>query len=164
MIDERIDIGIRIGPAIKDERFIARSIGKFSFAIVATPELLTQYGKPTSIDDLNNKPLVALADVKTEKLWFWPFINKIKFTPIAPKLICDDAQTELNAVLNHVGIGRIPKCLAQPYIDSGELISVLDELTVEGPWDVFIYRPQRGPVPHRIRVLFDFFNKALNFH
>ena len=163
VIDERIDIGIRIGPGITDDRFIARSIGTFSFAIVATPQLLAKEGIPVSISDLNNKPLVALANAKTEKLWTWAFANNTKFIPLTPVLICDDSQCELDAVLNHAGFGRIPKCLAQPYLDSGELVSVLNEHTAEAPWDVFIYRPQKGPVPHRIRLVFDFLVKALHF-
>ncbi len=161
VIEERIDLGVRIGATIKDDRFIARSLGKFSFLIVATPELLAKCGEPKSIEQLNDKPTVALSNASNDKLWQWSFANNVKFTPEAPELMCDDAQSELDAVLNHVGIGRIPKCLAQPYLDSGELIEVLGHESAEGPWDVFIYRPQRGPVPHRVRLVYDFLVSSL---
>ncbi len=163
VIEERIDLGIRIGPTIKDDRFIARSIGKFSFVIVATPDLLGRWGKPQSVQDLNEKPTVALAESTKDNLWIWSFANDVKFTPDFPELVCDDSQSELDAVLNHIGIGRIPLCLAQPYLDSGELVEVLSHESVEGTWDVFIYRPQRGPVPRRVRLVYDYFASNLEF-
>ncbi|MEC7691947.1 MAG: LysR family transcriptional regulator, partial [Pseudomonadota bacterium] len=35
-----------------------------------------------------------------------------------------------------------------------KLVRVLEEVEPV-PWDLYIYRPQRGPVPQRIRLVFD---------
>jgi DNA-binding transcriptional LysR family regulator len=37
---------------------------------------------------------------------------------------------------------------------SGRLVTVLDAFAPPA-WDLFVYRPQRGPVPPRIRRVFD---------
>jgi DNA-binding transcriptional LysR family regulator len=44
--------------------------------------------------------------------------------------------------------------LALPLLRAGKVISVLDDVAPE-PWPVYVYRPQRGPVPARIRLVFD---------
>ena len=41
-----------------------------------------------------------------------------------------------------------------PYIREGRLVQVLKEHTPP-PWDLYIYRPQRRPLPARIRVVYD---------
>jgi DNA-binding transcriptional LysR family regulator len=44
--------------------------------------------------------------------------------------------------------------LAQDLLRQEKLVRVLEEVEPV-PWDLYIYRPQRGPVPPRIRLVFD---------
>lgn len=161
VVNEQIDIGIRVDPAIKDNRFITRSIGKFSFVIVATPDVIHEWGNPETLEQLEKMPLVALSNASTNKLWPWSFSNKLKYIPSTPILTCDDAESELQAVLAGVGFGRLPSSLVKSYVQQVQLIEVLTDFKIEGPWDVFIYRPQRGPVPHRVKVVFDYLVASL---
>jgi len=48
----------------------------------------------------------------------------------------------------------MPRYLARPYIAEGKLLTVLDDIAPTS-WPVCVYRPQRGPVPARVRVVFD---------
>ena len=41
-----------------------------------------------------------------------------------------------------------------PAIERGELVCLLPELA-PSPWELFIYRPQRGPVAPRVRLVYD---------
>mgnify|MGYP002718360082 CR=1 FL=1 len=68
---------------------------------------------------------------------------------------CVDAKDpELEAVLAGLAYGQLPAYLAQPYLESGRLQAVLTEQAPD-PWQLFIYRPQQGPVPPRVRLVFD---------
>ncbi|NCU19976.1 hypothetical protein EOM89_04385 [Candidatus Falkowbacteria bacterium] len=58
------------------------------------------------------------------------------------------------AVLAGLAYGQLPAYLAQPYLQSGHLQAVLTEQAPD-PWQLFIYRPQQGPVPPRVRLVFD---------
>jgi DNA-binding transcriptional LysR family regulator len=51
--------------------------------------------------------------------------------------------------------------MALPHIQSGRLVPVLEECQPD-PWDLYVYRPQRGPVPARIRLVFDHIVEALS--
>jgi DNA-binding transcriptional LysR family regulator len=153
VVDERIDIGVRIG-FLRDSRFVARSVAKISFIVVGTPELAAAKGKPATPQDLSNVPTTALTDPNTGRIWPWYFTGSQQITPAAPALTTDDPEVECDALLAGIGYGQIPSYLAAPHIGSGRLITVLDEYRPD-PWDLYVYRPQRGPVPARIRLVFD---------
>jgi DNA-binding transcriptional LysR family regulator len=51
--------------------------------------------------------------------------------------------------------------MAGPHLHTGRLISVLDDYQ-PAPWDLYVYRPQRGPVPARIRLVYDHIVEALS--
>lgn len=153
VVDEKIDIGIRIGP-IKDNRFVARKIAQIKFHIVATPALIAHWGAPQKIADLNTRPTTAMLDSNTGKLWPWLFAGGLHSSPLEPTFICDDTEVECDAVLAGLAFGQIPDILAAPHIAAGALQPVLEHLA-PAPWDIYIYRPQQGPVPARIRLVFD---------
>jgi DNA-binding transcriptional LysR family regulator len=160
VVDDKIDIGVRIGP-LRDNGFIARSVAKISFAVVGTPELLAAKGRPTTPQDLANLPTTVLVDPNTGRPWPWYFAGHQPITPAAPALVTDDPEAECDAVLAGIGYGQIPSYLTQSHIRSGRLITVLDQYSPD-PWDLYVYRPQRGPVPARIRLVFDHLVEALS--
>jgi DNA-binding transcriptional LysR family regulator len=57
------------------------------------------------------------------------------------------------------GSSRAGSVAAEPAC--GCLVTVLDDFAPPA-WDVFVYRPQRGPVPPRIRRVFDAIVEALS--
>jgi len=153
VVDKKIDIGVRIGQ-LRDSGFVARSVAKISFHIVGTPELVAARGKPKTPQDLSKLPTTALMDGNTGRIWPWYFAENHLLTPTASTFVTDDPEVECNAVLAGVGYGQLSSHQAEPYIRSGQLVTVLDEYQPE-PWDLYVYRPQRGPVPARIRLVFD---------
>jgi Transcriptional regulator len=154
VIDERIDIGIRFG-FLPDNRYVARELARIHFYPVGTPELIKRVGMPESIADLDHYPLTALFDHKTGRYWPWVFTENRRFTPSKPRFIADDLEAEFQAILAGVGFGHMPGFLALPWLKSGKLIQILNGET-SPVWRLYLYRPQRGPVPLRIRALFDY--------
>jgi DNA-binding transcriptional LysR family regulator len=153
VVDEQIDIGVRIG-FLRDNRFVARPVGKVSFAIVASPELIAKKGRPANLSALHELPTTALVDRSTGRAWPWYFSGNKQVVPAAPAFLTDDPDTERDAVLAGIAYGQLPDYLIAPYLRSGELVAVLDKYAPK-PWEVYVYRPQRGPVPARIRLVFD---------
>lgn len=153
VIKEQIDIGVRVG-FLRDSSFVARATAKMRFFIVATPALIARLGTPQSIEALLAMPSVALRNQADGKCWPWYFHDSQQYKHLHPAFITDDAETELAIALQGGGFAQIADCLAAPYLASGELVSVLTDV-VPAPWDIYVYRPQRGPVPARIRLVFD---------
>jgi DNA-binding transcriptional LysR family regulator len=153
VVEQQIDIGVRVG-FLRDSSFVARATSKISFFVVASPELIARVGNPASTKALLELPAIALVDKSSGKPWPWYFSDDQQFVPRTTAFITDDAETELNLVLNGIGFGQIADFLTIPHIRAGRLVRVLEEHTPP-PWDLYVYRPQRGPVPARIRIVYD---------
>lgn len=153
VIDEKIDVGIRVG-FMRDSRFVARVASRMPFHIVATPALIERHGAPTSLQELAGCPLTAAIDPATGRPWPWFLADGQQWNPRQPAFTANDTRTEFNAVLAGVGFGQIAGFYAVPHLRRGTLRAVLPELA-PAPWNVNLYRPQRGPVAARVRVVFD---------
>lgn len=160
VVEQQIDIGIRVG-FLRDSNFVARATAKIAFLAVASPALISRVGVPANVQALLDLPTVALVDNSTGRRWPWYFSTGQQFVPRATAFVTDDPETELNLVLNGVGFGQIADCLVAPHLCSGKLVQVLPEHTPPS-WDLYVYRPQRRPLPARIRIVYDRIAEALS--
>lgn len=160
VVTDQMDIGVRIG-FFGDNRNVARRAREIKFYIVGTPEFISKYGVPYQVNDLCKMPHIGLIDQNTGRIWPWSFANEPDCLPNAPAFITDDPEAELEAVLAGIGYGQLPDFLCAKHIRTGKLVSVLSDQS-PAPWGVYVYRPQRGPVAERVRLVFDHLVKTLS--
>jgi DNA-binding transcriptional LysR family regulator len=153
VVDEQIDIGVRVGP-MRDARFVARAVGKMPLRVVASPALIARVGTPRDLDALSALPLTALINRSSGRPWPWPFSKRRVLTVSSPAFVTDNIDAECAAVLGGVGIGQLIGPLAEPWLQSGALVPVLEADAPE-PFPIHVYRPQRAPVPARVRLVYD---------
>ncbi len=153
VVDERVDIGVRFG-SIHDSRYIARRVASPPFRTVGTPELIAAHGEPKGIEQLHKLPTTSLRDISTGRPWPWYFSGGQQITPVNPRFLSSDSEAEFNAIIAGIGFGQLPGFVADEHIASGKLVPVLQNMQPDA-WDIYVYRPQRGPVPPRIRLVFD---------
>lgn len=152
-VDDGIDVGIRVG-FMRDSRFVARKAAEMRLPVVAAPRLIEKVGAPGDIDALAGLPNALALDTNTGRPRPWHFKAGQQWTPVAPTLIADNADMEIGAALAGVAFAQLADYMAAPYIASGELVQVLQD--EEPPaWGLYVYRPQRGPTPGRVRAVFD---------
>jgi DNA-binding transcriptional LysR family regulator len=159
VVGEKVDVGVRVG-FVRSPGFVARAAGKVPFFIVASPRLLRRIGRPTQVKDFESLPVTALIDANTGRIWPWFFEGHQQFTPTAPAFVTDDPESECEAVMAGIGFGQIPGYLAIPHIRRGKLVPVL-EGAAPPPWEIYVFRPQRAPVPARVRLIYDALLNAL---
>lgn len=153
VVDEKIDIGVRVG-FLRDNRFVARRVSRQRFHVLATPELIARTGAPGQPAQLDDFPTSALMDARTGRPWPWFFSRGVEYQPAQPRFVVNDGEAECRLVLAGLAFGQMPSFFADPHIASGRLVPVLVANEPE-PWDLCVYRPQRGPVPARIRLVQD---------
>jgi DNA-binding transcriptional LysR family regulator len=151
VVSDKIDIGVRIGP-LRDNRFVAQRVGKMQFHIVATRGFIATHGIPESIEQLRQLPLSAQVDRDTGRPWPWFFAGGQQLVPPRLRFVCDDGEAELNLVRAGLVYGQIPDFLVDSDIAKGRLVPVMQEFAPD-PWDLYVYRPQRGPMPRRLRLV-----------
>ncbi|MFP3555426.1 LysR family transcriptional regulator [Paraburkholderia sp. SIMBA_049] len=159
VVDEQIDIGVRAG-FITDGRFIARRVGALPIHTVAAPQLLDTIGVPKSVDALLGMPLTALIERSTGRAWPWTFRHNRQLVPPLPALVTDDPEIEVLGCIAARGISQCPEYLVREQLADGRLVRVLPRSDPD-PWNLYVYRPQRGPVPRRVRDVFDALVRAL---
>lgn len=152
-VDEQIDIGVRMG-VLSHARAVMRRVGKVGFGVYGSPELIARAGAPATVDALNDVPTSALINRNTNRPWHWFFSRDRTALPQQAAFITDDPAAECEAALAGIAFAQLPDYLARPHARAGRLIEVLDR-DAPAPWDLMVYRPQRGPVPARVRLVFD---------
>ncbi|MGJ7509439.1 LysR family transcriptional regulator [Variovorax sp. GT1P44] len=153
VVDQQIDVGVRIGP-LRDSRFVARPIGKVPLKVVAAPSLIARVGMPEDVDALATLPITALIDGNSGRPWAWLFSRGRHVTMPPAAFITDDTDAECAAVTVGLGFGQLVASLAEPGLQSGALVSVLDAEAPD-PWPMYVYRSRRSPVPARVRLVYD---------
>ena len=158
-VEEGIDVGIRVG-SLRDSRFVARKAANMRLPIVAAPSLISKVGEPEDVTMLETLPVIGSLDINTGRPWPWLLKNGRQWVPSKPILTSDDADIDLSAALAGIAFAQLADYMAAPHIANGNLVQVLKH---EEPaaWGLFVYRPQRGPVPSRIRVVFDELHNSL---
>ncbi|MDR0209343.1 MAG: LysR family transcriptional regulator [Pseudomonas putida] len=159
VVDEQIDVGIRVG-FLHDSRFVARQASRMRLPIVAAPSLVARVKAPGCVEDLAALPVCASLDINTGRPWPWYFKAGRQWTPTSAAFVADDADMEMGAVLAGVGFAQLADYMVAPHIASGKLVQVMPEAEPT-PWGLYVYRPQRGPVPARVRVVFDALHEAV---
>lgn len=159
VVVEQMDIGVRIG-FFNHNRNVARKVNQVKFHIVGTPELIAKTGVPRTVAEIGKMPFTGLVDHNTGRMWPWAFANPSDHFRASPAFITDEPEAELAAVLAGIGFGQIGDFMCEAHIQSGKLVAVLQDQAPR-PWGIYIYRPQRGPVSEKVRLLFDYLASVL---
>ena len=131
-----------------------------TFSILNTPysillsdvEIIAEDIPGWQVTNMGN--LTVALDINTGRPWPWHFKAGRQWTPAAPTLVADNADMEMGAALAGIAFAQLADYMAAPYIASGKLVRVLE--SEEPPaWGLYVYRPQRGPIPGRVRAVFD---------
>lgn len=159
VIDERIDVGVRHG-FMRDSRFVARRICQVPFYIVGSPALLETHGEPRSLRELAKCPTTVSLDARTGKPWPWFLAEGQHWVPPRPTFATNDIRAECDAIVAGMGFGQLAGFLAIPHLRAARLVQILPDISPP-PWEIYVYRPQKGPVAARVRMVFDWLVSGL---
>jgi DNA-binding transcriptional LysR family regulator len=155
LVEEGFDLAIRI-TRLEDSSMIARRLAPFSIRICASPELIARVGKPEKPQDLARMPCV----IDTNGRWLsnWPFMREngemFSVSVSGPIEVNSPLATRAAAIAG-LGFAPLPDFIAEPALESGELVCVLDDWVPRGG-GIFAVYPHRRYLPAKIRVMVDF--------
>ncbi len=122
----RIDIAIRM-TRDPDEKYVARLLGDFTLAILATPEYLQRQGFPKKPQDLLKHNCLIYSLAPTAAIWEFQHGKQREEIQVKGNLISDNSFTIQHAMLSHMGIARLPSYLLHEEINSGNITLLLEE-------------------------------------
>ncbi len=124
LVEEGIDLAIRVGE-LEDSTLVARRFGRLDIMFVASPDYLAANGTPAHPKQLRDHD--CLIDSSTDQPRRWRYQEDGR-----PRQVSVDGRIDVNsggliatfAAGGH-GIAQLPGFLAQPYLDTGELVPIL---------------------------------------
>jgi DNA-binding transcriptional LysR family regulator len=155
IVEEGYDLAIRLGK-LSNSSLMAKKLGKRTNYLCASPSYIDKHGIPHSISELNNHSCL----LGTNDYWHFRESDKEKSIRVTGRLKYNNGYSLTDAALKGLGIVQLPDYYVLQYIQSGELVALLDNYRApdEGIWAIY---PQNRHLSPKIRVLVDYLAEQL---
>lgn len=155
LVEEGYDLAIRIGK-LSDSSLMAKKLGSRTNYLCASPDYLSRQGLPHSLSELSQHSCL----LGTLDYWHFKEAGREKNIRVKGRVRYNSGYGLVDAALKGLGIVQLPDYYVQPYIDSGELITLLDNFREpeEGVWALY---PQNRHLSPKIRLFVDYLAEHL---
>jgi len=156
LVEERYDMGVRLGDALGRDMTTVRISPDLRFAIVGSAAYLTQHSPPLKPQDLVDHNCINLRLMSHGELYAWE-LKKGKHAVnvrVEGQLVFNGTRPILQAALAGFGLGYVPLEMAQPFLATGQLQAVLQDWCPTFP-GYYLYYPSRRQLSRAMSVLID---------
>jgi LysR family transcriptional regulator for bpeEF and oprC len=161
LLEESVDCVIRLGDQ-SDSSLVARRVGTMTSVCCASPAYLREHGTPRSPDELSAHRCVNYMSNRTGRILDWEFARegqKVVLT-LDGVFAVNDHEAYVAAGLNSLGIVKAANYIVRPYLDSGRLVAVLPEWTVE-QYAISVMYPQNRHLSAKVRIFVDWISELM---
>ncbi|MGH8788217.1 MAG: LysR family transcriptional regulator [Cupriavidus necator] len=157
VIREGLDIALRVRfPPLENTDLVMKVLGNSTQRLVGHPRLLDGIAAPLVPADLANLPSLDLGPPQSEHVWSLEGPDgasaQVRHTP---RLIADDIVALRSAVLQGVGIAKLPTMMVHKELQDGSLVEVLPQWVPRSGIVHAVFPTRRGLLPS-VRKLLDF--------
>jgi len=155
LIDEGYDLAIRQGK-LKDSTMMAKRLSSRTFYVCASPAYLSTHGEPLTPNALEKHNCLQ----SMNNYWYFQEKGKPHNIRLSGNLRSNSGQALLDAALKGLGIVQLPGDYVCSYIESGQLIVLLEEYRApdEGVWALYPHNRHLSP---KVRMLLDYLGEEL---
>jgi DNA-binding transcriptional LysR family regulator len=153
LVDEGIDLALRIS-TLADSSLIARKIADMHVVVGASRELLGRIGTPAHPEELRHMPCIVDVNLQGQSNWRFIEDGKTISVPVNGPVRVNSPLAARKAAIMGLGFVVLPSYLAEPAINSGELVPVLSEFLPTGQTLQAVY-PHRRHLAGKVRALID---------
>jgi DNA-binding transcriptional LysR family regulator len=156
MIDDRIDVGLRVGE-LNDLSLVARKVGAVRRVACASPSYLERRGAPKSPEDLKDHDCITFENTLSAQNWIFRVGKAERAFPIRSRLIVSTAEAaaDADAAVAGLGVTRMLDYQIDLQRRAGSLELVLDTFRSPPKAVHLIYESGRH-LPLKIRTFIDF--------
>lgn len=158
LVQEGIDLAIRLGQ-LKDSSLIARKLAPRTLHVCGSPEYFSRHGQPHILSEL------TIQNCLLGTLDYWSFFEngKNQTVKVEGNWRCNSGPALLDAALRGIGLVQLPDYYVSEHLQSGALISVLDNYRQPDSAVWAIYPANRHLSP-KVRLLVDFLRDRITNH
>ncbi len=126
LVDEGFDLAIRVGE-LQDSSLIARKLAVVGFAVCASPAYLEVHGVPQHPSELVEHEVLVYSNVPTGQQWSFDDHGKRVSPRVKSRMSANNGEVLANLARHGLGIVNGPLFYLQGFIDSGDLIPILND-------------------------------------
>ncbi|WP_433771329.1 LysR substrate-binding domain-containing protein [Pseudomonas putida] len=139
LVEEGVDIAIRIGAPKDDSQLLTRTVGWQQYATCASPSYLARCGVPQTPAELVGHDTIAFGSGERTVAWRYQTPTGLHLHELPGRLNIDSSEAMREAALTGIGLIHLPTYITGNDLRDGTLVEVL--------------RPYRAP-PDPIRVVY----------
>ena len=151
LVEENVDLAIRIGE-LADSSMVARKIAEFSFATCASPDYLERYGRPETPRDLNGHQVLVYSNVSASMQWSFRYGGQTLRPTVGKFMQANNGEFLAAMACRGQALVTGPSVYLQKYLDSGELVSILEPYT-RPPTGIYALFPPGRKISRRVKLL-----------
>jgi DNA-binding transcriptional LysR family regulator len=154
MVTEGFDLAIRVGE-LPASSLIARRIGIYRFALVASPGFIARHGAPTEPGDLTQYRCIINLNLVPRNRWIFVDPQGERTTvEVSGVIEVDSGEAQRRLAMDGAGIAYLPVNLVEDDIAAGRLVSLLPGRSLL-TLPIHTVHPSRHLVPRRVRAFID---------
>ena len=159
LMREGYDMGIRIGGQI-DPNFVTIKLASNQRVVCGTPAYFRKHGKPQTLEDLRHHNCLAFnLQGGQQRGWYFLKDGKSVTVRVEGNLDCNDGELLHRWASQGLGLGWRSTWEIQKQLQSGELVTVLDEFALPA-YDILAVYPQQKNLPAKVRFFIEHIKKA----
>lgn len=160
IVEQGFDAGVRLLEAVPRDMVAVKFGGEVRFITVAAPSYLAARATPKAPDDLQAHRCIRQR-LPSGKRYRWEFAKRGAEVAIdAPgTLTLDDNDLLVQAAVAGRGVAYVPEPFAKPFLESGELVTVLDDWCPPTP-GLALYYPSSRHLPSPLRAFIDLLKQS----
>ncbi len=150
------DAGVRLGEVIEQDMIAVPIGGPQRELAVAAPAYLARHGMPQHPRELVEHRCIGWRPAPELAPWRWEFVEDGRAFDVAvnPQLTTNDLRLMLRTALAGGGITFAPEECFQPWIESGDLVPLLQKYLPPFP-GFYLYFPSRHHPAPKLRALIE---------
>lgn len=127
LFGDGIDVALRLGDLNTDD-VIAKPLMNLETLFVASPELLADYGTPDTLAEMTQFPVAAWESLNNVLFEWVSETERVKYKPFFSS---NNLQAIIHYALSGKAVVQLLDFSARPWLESGELIQLLPEITTK---------------------------------
>lgn len=155
MIEESVDLAVRIGELNDEPELIARRLGEQSLVICASPDYFRS--RPAVLDRkdlLKHDCIIGWRQGARANWWLKEKSGAIVAQDICVRHEFSDGESILQATLQGCGLSQLPTWLIEEHLRRGELLTVLDQYA-GASMPIHVIWPRTRFIQPKVRVMID---------
>ncbi|GLQ30850.1 LysR family transcriptional regulator [Litoribrevibacter albus] len=157
LIGSGFDMALRLGD-LKDSTLIAKKITHLKNVLCASPSYLEEFGTPKRLEEVKQHNCLAFSYSQDVREWYFIKDNTTRAIEVSGNYQVNNSEALREAMIQGVGIGRLPTFVANPEIKAGRLVKLFPDYEMPGKTMYAVY-PERQFLPAKVRVFIDFMSE-----